>query len=136
MHGSINSEPRTVSQARTRRRFFDPDLLPDPPRQSRARRGKTWKPDRRAKWRKQIKRTLNFHYGFPLPDDDAGRECFALLCHAAFAELPSKPIAQVVTRTAAMWVDWMAKPELAELIDEVTTARAIWTARRSASSLA
>ena len=120
MHGQINSHPRTVSQARTRRRFFDPDLLPDPPRHSRARRGKTWKPDRRAKWRKQIKRILNVHYGYPLPDDDAGRECFGLLCHAAFEELPPKTIERVVTQTAAMWADWMAKSELAELIDEVT----------------
>ena len=53
-----------------RRRFIDPDLLPDPPRQSRARKSKSgWKPSRRAQWRKQIKRTLNFYYGFPLPDD-------------------------------------------------------------------
>jgi hypothetical protein len=120
MHGYFSNQGRAASQARTRHRF-DPDLLPDPPRQSRARKSKTgWKPSVRPKWRKQIKRTLNFYYGFPLPDDDAGRECFGLLCHAAFAELPPKTLARVVTQTAAMWADWMAKPELAALIDEVT----------------
>ncbi len=75
----------------------------------------------------------NFHYGYPLPDDDAGREDFALLCHAAFAELPPSMIARVITTTAALWADWMAKPELVALIDDVANHPRDLDRKRSAS---
>jgi hypothetical protein len=106
-----------ASNTKPERGIIDPDLLPDPPR-SRSRKDAA--DLQRPKWRKQIKRVLNFHYGCPLPDDDAGREDFALLCHAAFAELLPAEIDNAVTKTGGLWADWIATPELTALIDDVT----------------
>ena len=113
----MNKTSTAAAQARPSR--IDPDLLPDPPRVGRKRRADQSDYDKRGLWRKHIKRTLNDQYGCPLPDDDAGRECFALLCHAAFAG--SEQIASDIAGTAAMWADWLTPSDLDALTDEVAS---------------
>ena len=70
-------------------------------------------------WRIHIKRVLNCQYGYPLPNDDAGSECFSLLCHAAFAGSPSEMIARDIRGTAELWADWATEAEIDALIAEV-----------------
>jgi hypothetical protein len=111
---------RIIGDERKPRTLIDPDLLPNPPKWSRTPNKKGRRsPDKRGCWRRDIKKTLNAQYGYPLPHDDAGREGFALLCHAAFAGLSPEDIAQRITWTAALWVDWATRAELDAIIDEV-----------------
>lgn len=67
-------------EAHQPRRPIDPDLLPNIPRlpQARTSRADRSRPDQRGCWRIHIKRVLNCQYGYPLPNDDAGSECFSL----------------------------------------------------------
>jgi hypothetical protein len=110
------------SQARTgKRRLVDPDLLPDQRRRvERKSRADRSAPDERGCRRKDIKHALNHRRCYPLPNDDAGRECFALLCHAAFARFAPEDIARDMRGTAELWADWLTEGELDALVDEVT----------------
>ncbi|HZZ26114.1 MAG TPA: hypothetical protein VFE60_27765 [Roseiarcus sp.] len=112
---------KSKTQGRQPHRLIDPDLLPDLPRQrvGRKSRGDRSVPDERGCWRKDIKRVLNYQYGYPLPNDDAGSECFSLLCHAAFARLSPEEIAWSIARTADLWADWITQSDLDALVDEV-----------------
>ena len=122
MHCPVeNGKARAANgKAHQPRILIDPDLLPNPPKWMRAPNKKGRRsPDKRGCWRRDIKKTLNAQYGYPLPNDDAGRESFALLCHAAFARLSPEDIAQRINWTAAPWADWATRAELDALIDEV-----------------
>ena len=115
----MNKTSTPAAQAHPSRRDIDPDLLPRRPRLAGHKRRGEQTYDERGAMRIAIKRTLNAQYGCPLPDDDAGRESFALLCHAAFLRFDPDEIAQKITGTAALWADWLAPSDLDALIDEV-----------------
>jgi hypothetical protein len=101
--------------------FTDPDLMPDRPRSRKRKPGARWKPSSlQPMWRKHIKRVLCLRYrGHTLPDDDAGREDFEVLCHASFAGLHPIDVDTAIAKTATLWAPWMTEAEVDGLIDQV-----------------
>jgi hypothetical protein len=115
----MNKTSTAAAQAHPSRRDIDPDLLPRRPRLAGRKRRDEQTYDERGGMRIAIKRTLYAQYGCPLPDDDAGRESFALLCHAAFFGFDPDEIEQRTIRTAALWADWFSPSDIDALIDAV-----------------
>ena len=112
MHGQINSHPRTVSQARTRRpaekhfanetagqRFDHFEIaLRYRPAQSEGIHPKIYSP-----YSGELERSFVFWYGAVLPNDDAGaHDIFVMAHHLAHLDDPDKRIRAWIERQGTL----------------------------------